>query len=88
MIYECVDPYPPRPVRFDIEAEDDQESYFKARASAPIVVSLEDDEADIEYDSDGYPIVPEVSKVIDPLPPLDHSSVSFLFWPCLRGCGQ
>ena len=63
-------------MRYDIEAEDDHESYFKAMANAPIVITGEDDDVDMEYDSDGYPIVPERSKVIDPLPPLDHSAVS------------
>ena len=51
-----------------------QESYFKARANAPIIV--EDEEAEVDYDSDGYPIISERSKVIDPLPPIDHSAVS------------
>ena len=63
-------------VRFDIDGEDDQESYFTAMANAPIVVAEGDDDIEIDYDSDGYPIVPERSKVIDPLPPLDHSAVS------------
>lgn len=36
---------------------------------------MEDDETEIDYDSDGYPIIPERSKVIDPLPPVDHSAV-------------
>ncbi|XP_064401844.1 ATP-dependent RNA helicase DDX42-like [Halichondria panicea] len=64
-------------VRFDIDGEDDQESYFTAMANAPIVVAEGDDDIEIDYDSDGYPIIPERSKVIDPLPPLDHSAVEY-----------
>ena len=52
-----------------------QESYFKARANAPIVVEGDED-AEMDYDSDGYPVISEKSKVIDPLPPIDHSTVS------------
>ena len=29
----------------------------------------------LEYDEDGNPIIPEKSKFIDPLPPIDHSEV-------------
>lgn len=67
-----------RAVRTDIEEEDDQESYFKAMASAPIVVAGEgEEEVELDYDSDGNPIVPERSKVIDPLPPIDHSEIDY-----------
>jgi len=44
---------------------------------------VEDEDAEIDYDSDGYPIIPERSKVIDPLPAIDHSAVSVL---CSLGC--
>ena len=54
----------------------DQESYFKAMANAPILVAEGDDDVEIDYDSDGFPIPSESSKVIDPLPPIDHSAVS------------
>lgn len=60
-----------------------QESYFKARANAPIVV--EEDDAEVDYDSDGYPIISERSKVIDPLPPVDHSAVSVVGRGHVRG---
>ena len=45
-------------------------------ANAPIVVAEGDEEIEVEYDSDGNPMVSEKSKVIDPLPPVDHSAVS------------
>ncbi len=64
-------------MRYDIEGEDDQESYFKAMANAPIVVADGDEDIELEYDSDGYPMVPERSKVIDPLPPCDHSAIDY-----------
>jgi ATP-dependent RNA helicase DDX42 len=44
-------------------------------ANAPIIVADGDDELEVEYDSDGNPVFSESSKVIDPLPPVDHSSV-------------
>ncbi|KAJ8894782.1 hypothetical protein PR048_000089 [Dryococelus australis] len=38
------------------------------------------DESDqeIEYDEDGNPIAPKKIKEIDPLPPIDHSTISYL----------
>lgn len=54
---------PPRAIRDDIEAEDDHESYFKAVANAPIVVGEGEEDIELEYDSDGNPVVPEKSKV-------------------------
>lgn len=47
-------------------------------------VVQEEEEDTLEYDSDGNPIAPS-KKIIDPLPPIDHSEVgggSVLF--CLR----
>jgi len=64
-------------IRDDIEEEDDQESYFKAMANAPIVVAEGEEDLEVDYDSDGYPILPERSKVIDPLPPIDHSAIDY-----------
>lgn len=63
-------------VRQDIEEEDDQESYFKAMLNAPIVVEGEE-EIEIEYDSDGNPMIPDSAKVIDPLPAIDHSEIDY-----------
>ena len=40
-----------------------QESYFKAMANAPIVVTEGEEDLEVDYDSDGYPILPERSKV-------------------------
>ena len=57
-----------------------QESYFKAMANAPILVAEGDEEIEVDYDSDGFPIPSESAKVIDPLPPIDHSAVSFRFY--------
>ena len=45
-------------------------------ANAPIVVAEGDEELEIDYDSDGNPIVSDRLKVIDPLPSIDHSTVS------------
>lgn len=52
-----------RAQRQDIEEEDDQESYFNYIKNAPVQAYPDDDEVEIEYDSDGNPIVPERSKV-------------------------
>ena len=48
--------------RFDIDDEDDQESYFNAVKDGLIVPYPDDDEL-WDYDSDGNPIPPEKSKV-------------------------
>ena len=45
-------------------------------ANAPILVAEGDEDIEVDYDSDGFPIPSESSKVIDPLPPIDHSAVS------------
>ncbi|CAI8017258.1 ATP-dependent RNA helicase DDX42 [Geodia barretti] len=66
-----------RAVRDDIEEEDDQETYFKAMANAPIVVAEGDEDIELDYDSDGYPIIPDRAKVVDPLPPVDHSEIEY-----------
>lgn len=38
-------------------------------------LSLEDEDENIDYDSDGNPIAPLIKKIILPLPPIDHSEV-------------
>lgn len=40
-------------------------------------VVQEEEEDNLEYDSDGNPIAPS-KKIIDPLPPIDHSEVCCL----------
>lgn len=62
--------------RFDIDDEDDQESYFNAVKDGLIVPYPDDDEL-WDYDSDGNPIPPEKSKIIEPLPPIDHSEIQY-----------
>ena len=47
-------------------------------ANAPILVAEGDEEIEVDYDSDGFPIPSESARVIDPLPPIDHSAVSYL----------
>ncbi|XP_077170387.1 ATP-dependent RNA helicase DDX42 isoform X3 [Paroedura picta] len=60
-------------IRDDIEEEDDQEAYFRYMAENPNAgVVPEEEEDNLEYDSDGNPIAPS-KKIIDPLPPIDHS---------------
>ena len=53
---------PSKETRLDVDEEDDQESYFKAREDLPLL-AYPDDEEEMEYDSDGNPIPPERSKV-------------------------
>jgi len=68
-------------VRDDIDNEDDEESYYRWLEENPTAgTNKEDsgDEIDLEYDADGNPIAPLVSKYIDPLPPIDHSSIQYL----------
>lgn len=38
-------------------------------------LTLEDEDENIDYDSDGNPIAPTTKKIILPLPPIDHSEV-------------
>ena len=70
-----------RGLREDIEAEDDQESYFKWLEENPNAglshVENDDEDKELEYDGDGNIIVPEKSKIIDPLPPIDHSTIEY-----------
>ncbi|KAG8222220.1 hypothetical protein J437_LFUL001418 [Ladona fulva] len=65
-------------IRDDIEEEDDEESYYRYMEENPNA-GVVDDESDqeIEYDEDGNPIAPKKSKYIDPLPPIDHSTVEY-----------
>lgn len=56
-----------------------QEAYFRYMAENPTAgVVQEEEEDNLEYDSDGNPIAPS-KKIIDPLPPIDHSEVGSLF---------
>lgn len=45
-------------------------------------VVQEEEEDNLEYDSDGNPIAPS-KKIIDPLPPIDHSEVGNLLYSIL-----
>ncbi|XP_070585126.1 ATP-dependent RNA helicase DDX42 isoform X2 [Erythrolamprus reginae] len=64
-------------IRDDIEEEDDQEAYFRYMAENPTAgVVPEEEEDNLEYDSDGNPIAPS-KKIIDPLPPIDHSEIEY-----------
>nr|XP_060485031.1 ATP-dependent RNA helicase DDX42 isoform X1 [Panthera onca] len=66
-----------RGIRDDIEEEDDQEAYFRYMAENPTAgVVQEEEEDNLEYDSDGNPIAPS-KKIIDPLPPIDHSEIDY-----------
>ncbi|XP_065203685.1 ATP-dependent RNA helicase DDX42 [Planococcus citri] len=67
-----------RNIRDDIEGEDVEESYYRYMEENPRA-GLQEDESDneIEYDEDGNPIAPKKSKIIDPLPPVDHSTISY-----------
>ena len=62
--------------RDDIDLEDDQESYFRYMEENPTAGLLNEDEDNIEYDEEGNAIIPE-RKIIDPLPPIDHSEITY-----------
>lgn len=65
-------------VRDDIEGEDDEETYYRYVAENPDFGKDEgSDNDDLEYDEDGNPIAPKKSKYIDPLPPVDHSTIQY-----------
>ncbi|CAF1575626.1 unnamed protein product [Adineta ricciae] len=67
--------------RDDIDKEDDQESYFRwleENPNAGLPMADDDDEdRELQYDDDGNLIAPEISKIIDPLPPIDHSEIKY-----------
>nr|XP_040046597.1 ATP-dependent RNA helicase DDX42 [Gasterosteus aculeatus aculeatus] len=65
-------------IRDDIEEEDEQEAYFRYMAENPTAgLSLEEEDENIDYDSDGNPIAPAAKKIILPLPPIDHSEIDY-----------
>lgn len=66
-------------IRNDLEEEDDEESYYRYMEENPNagLTPVEDDMPEIEYDEDGNPIPPDRKKIIDPLPPIDHSTVDY-----------
>lgn len=65
-------------VRDDIENEDDEESYYRYIEENPNAGADKDDsDIELEYDEDGNPIAPVKSKYIDPLPPIDHSTIKY-----------
>lgn len=66
-------------VRNDLEEEDVEESYYRYMEENPNagLAPVEDDNPEIEYDEDGNPIPPEKKKIIDPLPPIDHSLIEY-----------
>lgn len=67
-----------RGIRDDIEEEDDQEAYFRYMAENPTAGLLPEEEEDnLEYDSDGNPIAPTTKRIIDPLPPIDHTEIEY-----------
>ncbi|XP_013391796.1 ATP-dependent RNA helicase DDX42 isoform X2 [Lingula anatina] len=64
-------------VRDDIEEEDVQEAYFRYMEENPNAGLNPEDDIDIEYDQDGNAIITEKHKIIDPLPPIDHSDIDY-----------
>jgi len=65
-----------RGVRQDLE-EDNEESYYRYMEENPNAGRLADEsDDDMEYDVEGNPIMNK-KKVIDPLPPIDHSTITY-----------
>uniref|UniRef100_A0A915JC65 RNA helicase n=1 Tax=Romanomermis culicivorax TaxID=13658 RepID=A0A915JC65_ROMCU len=64
--------------RADIEEEDSHEAYFKwvEENADKLGVANDDDDEELEYDEEGNPLPPK-KKIIDPLPPIDHSTISY-----------
>lgn len=68
----------PGGIRDDIETEDVEESYYRYMEENPNAgVHDEGSDIEIEYDEDGNPIVKNTKKIIDPLPPIDHSEINY-----------
>lgn len=65
-------------VRADIDDMDDEESYYKYMEENPMAGVVDENSGDeLEYDEDGNPIPPMKKKFIDPLPPIDHSEITY-----------
>ncbi|KAI4456269.1 rna helicase [Holotrichia oblita] len=66
-------------IRNDLEEEDNEESYYRYMEENPNagLAPVDDDTPEIEYDEDGNPIPPDRKKIIDPLPPIDHSVIDY-----------
>lgn len=66
-------------VRDDIEQEDVEEAYYRYMEENPMAGVLADEQEDlmVEYDNDGNVIYLQKSKIIDPLPPIDHSDIDY-----------
>lgn len=69
----------PSGIRNDLEEEDDEESYYRYMEENPNagLQPTEDDYPEVEYDEDGNPIAPDKKRIIDPLPPIDHSEINY-----------
>ncbi|CAH2244580.1 jg11695 [Pararge aegeria aegeria] len=67
-----------RGTRGDIDEMDDEESYYKYMEENPLTTADDGSDVEIEYDEDGNPIPPPKKKIIDPLPPIDHSEIQYV----------
>lgn len=69
----------PTGIRDDLEEEDVEESYYRYMEENPNagLAPVEEDNPEVEYDEDGNPIPPDKKKIIDPLPPIDHSQIEY-----------
>ncbi|KAF5400156.1 DEAD box ATP-dependent RNA helicase [Paragonimus heterotremus] len=66
-----------RGIRDDIEQEDEVESYMRFMEENPhLGLAADEDEEVYEYDADGN-IIGAEKKMIDPLPPIDHSTINY-----------
>ena len=54
-----------------------KEAFYHYRFLPLFFRQQEESDDDIEYDEDGNPIAPKKPKYIDPLPPIDHSTITY-----------
>lgn len=55
-----------------------QESYYRCVKENQLTgMTVDNDDLEIEYDEDGNPIAPQKSKLIKPLPSIDHSLIEY-----------
>ncbi|KAB0793879.1 hypothetical protein PPYR_13499 [Photinus pyralis] len=73
------DTKPQTGIRDDLEEEDDEESYYRYMEENPTagLAPVEEDTPEVEYDEDGNPLPPARNRIIDPLPPIDHSTIEY-----------
>ncbi|CAO1308156.1 unnamed protein product [Diamesa serratosioi] len=69
---------PSKGVRTDIDEMDDEESYYTFMEENPTFGVIDENSGDeLQYDDYGNPITTTNKRLIDPLPPIDHTKIEY-----------